>query len=218
MLPSAGEMPAEIKHFVLLKSKEPAMDPMWPGIQEIGCDVYASVPPANQRFLQEKLDLPRMMKEYKLTMGRNSSSMRYLTNIAKQLSPFLSHTCIYTANRVSVISLLGAELDRLVLDQLPMPYKISERSLNPDENFLVETLLEPNKPFVLLVRDFWPEGAWPENSLWQLQFKEDLETIGIKIIHSWSNGWLLEPNDEVDRIKDEILHFVGSTFTGMQMV
>jgi hypothetical protein len=117
-----------------------------------------------------------------------------------------------------MISLLGSELDRLILDQLPMPYKISERSLNPDEDFLVETMLEPNKPFVLLVRDFWPMGAWPENSLWHLQFKEDVETVGIKIINSWSKGWLLEPEKEVERLKEEILHYVGTSFTGMQMV
>jgi hypothetical protein len=91
--------------------------------------------------------------------------LKYLTNIARQFAPFLQDTCIYSAHRVNVISFLGADLDRMVLDQLPMPYKISERSLNPDENFLVETLLEPNKPFVLLVRDYWPTGAWPENSL-----------------------------------------------------
>ena len=110
-----------------------------------------------------------------------------------------------------MISLLGSELDRLVLDQLPMPYKISERSLNPDENFLVESLLEHNKPFVLLVRDLWPTGAWPQNSLWHLQFKQDIETIGIKVIHSWSKGWLMEPDAEVKRVRDEILHFVGSS-------
>ena len=95
-----------------------------------------------------------------------------------------------------------------------MPYKISERSLNPDENFFVESLLEPNNPFVLLVRDYWPSGAWPENSLWHLQFQEDLEKIGIKVIYSWSKGWLMESDQEVRRVRDEILQFVGNTFVG----
>jgi hypothetical protein len=218
MLPSAEAMPLNTKNYVLLKAKEPAMDLQWPRIQELACDIFSYGPPVNQRYFNEKLEMPRMMKEFKLGTGRTSAALRYLTNIARQFSPFLPHSCIYTANRVSMISLLGSELDRLILDQLPMPYKISERSLNPDEDFLVETMLEPHKPFVLLVRDFWPMGAWPENSLWHLQFKEDVETVGIKIINSWSKGWLLEPEKEVERLKEEILHYVGTSFTGMQMV
>ena len=98
-----------------------------------------------------------------------------------------------------------------------MPYKISERSLNPDENFLIESLLEPNKPFVMLVRDYWPTGAWPENSLWHLQFLDDLEKIGIKVIHSWSKGWLNEAEEEVRRVRDEILQYVGTSFTGIHV-
>ena len=153
------------------------------------------------------------MTEFRLGQNRNSAALKYLANIARQFAPFLSSTCIYSAHRVNVISFLGADLDRMVLDQLPMPYKISEQSLNPDENFLIESLLEPNKPFVLLMRDFWPTGAWPENSLWHLQFQEDLERLGIKIIHSWSNGWLLEPDNEVKRVREEILHYVGESVT-----
>ena len=200
-------------YYILLGSKEPSLDLHWQKVQEMPCDIYASVLPVNQRYLNEKLDMPKMLTDYKLGQSRTSSSLKYLTNLARQLSPFLSKSCIYSAQRVNMISLLGAELDRLVLDQLPMPYKISERSLNPDENFLVEALLEPNKPFVLLVRDFWTTGEWPENSMWNLQFKEDLEKIGIKVVHSWSNGWLLEPDNEVKRVKDEILHYVGESVT-----
>ena len=140
------------------------------------------------RYQSEELDMPPMMTEFRLGQNRNSAALKYLANIARQFAPFLSSTCIYSAHRVNVISFLGADLDRMVLDQLPMPYKISEQSLNPDENFLIESLLEPNKPFVLLMRDFWPTGAWPENSLWHLQFQEDLERLGIKIIHSWTKG------------------------------
>lgn len=209
---------APVMQYVLLKTKEPGIAMHWQKIQEIPCDVFACVPPVNQRYLSEKLDMPKMLPDFKLNQSRSTTSLKYLNNISRQFSPFLSHACIYSAQRVNMISLLGAELDRLVLDQLPMPYKISERSLNPDEDFLVESLLEPNKPFVLLVRDFWTTGAWPENSLWQLQFKEDLEAIGIKVIYSWSKGWLLEPDKEMRRVKDDILQFVGSTFTGLQMV
>jgi hypothetical protein len=194
------------------------MDLNWQRIQEMCCDIYAYTPPVNQRYFNEKLDMPKMLTDFRLGQSKTTSALKHLTNVARQFSPFLPDACIYTAHRVSMISLLGPELDRLVLDELPMTYKISERSLNPDENFLIETLLEPNKPFVLLVRDFWPTGGWPDNSLWHLQFKDDLEAIGIKIIHSWSKGWLLEPDQEVLRVKDEILEFIGSTFTGVQMV
>ncbi len=218
MMPSMNMEPLNIKSYVLLKAKEPTLNMHWQMIQEMPSDVYAYVPPVNQRYQNEKLDMPKMMTDFRLGQSHSSSSLKYLTNLAKQFSPFLSQACIYSAHRVNMISLLGSELDRLVLDQLPMPYKISERSLNPDENFLVESLLETNKPFVLLVRDMWATGAWPENSLWHLQFKEDIETIGIKVIHSWSKGWLMEPDSEVKRVRDEILHFVGSTFTGLQMV
>ena len=161
--------------------------------------------------------MPAMLTDFRLTQNRNSSALKYLTNIARQFAPFLSQTCIYSAHRVNVISLLGSELDRLVLDQLPMPYKISERSLNPDENYFVESLLEPNNPFVLMVRDFWPTGEWPQNSLWHLQFQEDLEKVGIKIVHSWSKGWLMESDIEVRRVRDEILQFVGNTFAGVSV-
>lgn len=212
-VPAGSFLPQHCKSYILLKSKEPVMDHHWPKVQEMNCDVYAYVPAVNQRYLNEKLDMPKMMTDYKLGNSHSSSSLKYITNLARQFSPFLSHACIYSAHRVNMISLLGSELDRLVLDQLPMPYKISERSLNPDENFLVESLLETNKPFVLLVRDLWPTGAWPENSLWHLQFKEDIETLGIKVIHSWSKGWLMEPDNEVKRIRDEILDFVGSAYT-----
>ncbi|HUR30323.1 MAG TPA: hypothetical protein VMZ69_02760 [Saprospiraceae bacterium] len=199
--------------FVLMKAKEPAMNIYWQKLQEITCDIYAYVPPVNHRFVNEKLDMPKMLTDFRLGQNRSSSSLKYITNLVRQFSPFLSSSCVYSAQRVNMISLLGSELDRLVLDQLPMPYKISERSLNPDENFLVESLLEPNKPFVLLVRDFWPTGAWPENSLWNLQFKEDLDNFGIKVIHSWSKGWLMEPDIEMKRVKDEILEFVGNSYT-----
>ena len=207
-----------ITQYILLKSKEPGLDIHWSKVQEIPSDIYAYTPPVNQRFLNEKLDMPVMMTDFKVGQNRTSNSLKHLTNIARHFSPFLSHACIYSAHRVNVISLLGADLDRLVLDQLPMPYKISERSLNPDENFMVESMLEPNKPFVLLLRDFWPVGAWPENSLWHLHFKEDLEQLGIHVIHSWSKGWLLEPDQEVKKVRDEILQFVGSVFAGVQMV
>lgn len=203
------------EQFVLLKAKDPTSLPAWIAIQELGVDVFAFEPPVNQRYLGEPLEMPPMMTEFRIGQSRTSTALKYLTNIARQFSPFLSQTCIYSAHRVNVISLLGPELDRLVLDQLPMPYKISEQSLNPDENFLIETLLEPNKPIVLLVRDYWPTGAWPENALWHLQFQEDLEKVGIKVIHSWSKGWLNEAEPEIRRIRDEILQYVGSSFTGI---
>ncbi len=193
------------------------MDIHWQKIQDKSCDVYAYTTPVNQRYQNEKLDMPAMMTDFRLGQSHSSSSLKYLTNLARQFSPFLSDACIYSAHRVNMISLLGSELDRLVLDKLPMSYKISERSLNPDENFLVESLLEHNKPFVLLVRDLWPTGAWPVNSLWHLKFKEDIETIGIKVIHSWSKGWLMEPDNEVKRVRDEILGFVGASMTGIQV-
>lgn len=203
----------ECQYYFLLKSREPSLDIHWPKVQDKACEIFASVPPVNQRYLNEKLDMPVMMTDYRIGHNHSSSSLKYLTNLAKQFSPFLGNACIYSAHRVNMISVLGSELDRLVLDQLPMPYKISERSLNPDENFLVESLLEHNKPFVLLMRDLWPTGAWPENSLWHLQFKNDIEAIGIKVVHSWSQGWLLEPDAEVKRVRDEILQFVGSAYT-----
>ncbi len=206
-----------LNQYILLRSKEPSMDLHWQKIQEMTCDVYAYGPPVNQRYLNERLEMPKMITDFRLGQSSNSAALRHVTNIARQFSPFLDQACIYSAHRVNIISLLGAELDRLVLDQLPMPYKISERSLNPDENFLVEALLEPNKPFVLLVRDFWPSGAWPVNSLWFLQFIDDMESLGIKVIHSWSKGWLMESGTEVRRVRDEILQYVGLTFTGFQM-
>lgn len=217
MMPAGGEEAPQICNYILLKSKEPHLHTQWNQIQEIPSDVFSYGPPVNMRYLSEQLEMPVMTTEFRLSQNRSSSSLKYITNIARQFSPFLSQTCIYSAHRVNVISLLGAELDRLVLDQLPMPYKISERSLNPDENFFVESLLEPNNPFVLLVRDYWPSGAWPENSLWHLQFQEDLEKIGIKVIHSWSKGWLMESDQEVRRVRDEILQFVGNTFVGVSV-
>jgi hypothetical protein len=181
-----GAEETKMLRYVLLKSKEPSIDLHWQQLQEMNCDLYSYGPPVNQRYLNERLEMPKMIADFKLGQS-------------------------------NVISLLGADLDRLVLDQLPMPYKISERSLNPDENFLVESLLEPNKPFVLLVRDFWATGAWPENSLWHIQFKDDMESLGIKVIHSWSKGWLMESGTEVKRVRDEILEYVGSSYTGFQM-
>ena len=216
---SSPEVADEMKmlRYVLLKSKEPSLDLHWQQLQEMNCDLYSYGPPVNQRYLNERLEMPKMIADFKLGQSSNSSALRHVTNLAKQFTPFLEQACIYSAHRVNVISLLGADLDRLVLDQLPMPYKISERSLNPDENFLVESLLEPNKPFVILVRDFWATGAWPENSLWHIQFKEDMESLGIKVIHSWSKGWLMESGTEVKRVRDEILEYVGSSYTGFQM-
>jgi len=212
-----GNSTGRLNQYVLLCSKDPSMDFNWQRIQDMPCDVYSNVPPVNQRYLNERLEMPKMITDFKLGQSSNSAALRHVTNLARQFSPFLEQACIYSAHRVNMISLLGAELDRLVLDQLPMPYKISERSLNPDENYLVEALLEPNKPFVLLVRDFWPSGAWPDNSLWHIQFKDDMESLGIKVIHSWSKGWLLESKTEVNRVKDEILDYVGSSYTGFQM-
>ena len=212
----SGKSP-NLNQYILLSSKEPTMDMHWQMVQDMPCDVYAYSPPVNQRYLNEKLEMPKMVADFRLGQSSNSAALRHVTNIARQFSPFLEQACIYSAHRVNMISLLGAELDRLVLDQLPMPYKISERSLNPDENFLVEALLEPNKPFVLLVRDFWPSGAWPENSLWFLQFIDDMDSLGIKVIHSWSKGWLMESTIEVQRVKDEILEYVGNSYTGFQM-
>jgi hypothetical protein len=203
--------------FILLEARQPDLLETWPLIQDAACDVFAAAQPVNQRYVAEMLDMPVMSTDVRLGQARTSSTLKHLTQIAKQFGPFLGQTCIYAAHRVNVISLLGQDLDRQVLDQLPMPYKISERSLHPDENFLIESLLEPNNPFVLLLRDFWPQGAWPENSLWHLQFQEDLEKLGIKVIHSWSKGWLLDAGKEVRSVRDDILQHVGSSFTGLQM-
>ncbi|MEO6132740.1 MAG: hypothetical protein ABIQ02_12905, partial [Saprospiraceae bacterium] len=207
----------KLNSYILLRSQDPSTDMNWQMVQNMNCDVYSSVPPVNHRYLDERLEMPKMITDFRLGQSSNSAALRHVTNLARQFSPFLEKACIYSAHRVNMISLLGSELDRLVLDQLPMPYKISERSLNPDENYLVESLLEPNKPFVLLVRDFWPSGGWPENSLWHLQFKEDMESLGIKVIHSWSKGWLLESAKEVNRVKEEILDYVGTSYTGYQI-
>ncbi len=215
MMPLTAEDHGDHANFILLQAKDPSLNAHWQQVQEMECDVFASVSPLNQRYVNEPLNMPSMQTAFKLSQNRNSTALKYLTNISKQFTPFLSQTCLYAAHRVNVISFLGAELDRLVLDQLPMPYKISERSIKPDEHFFVESLLEPNNPFVLLVRDFWPTGAWPENSLWHLQFQQDLEQIGIKIIHSWSKGWLMESESEVRRVRDDILQHVGTTFTGL---
>jgi hypothetical protein len=204
-----------VDHFVLMMNTYPMSLPQWNQIQEMNADVFAWAAPVNQRYQNEQLDMPAMMTEFRLAQSRNSTALKYMNNLARQFAPFLSETCIYSAHRVNVISFLGADLDRMVLDQLPMPYKISERSLNPDENFLIEALLEPNKPFVLLVRDYWPTGAWPENSLWHLQFQEDIERAGIKVIHSWSQGWLNEAQGEVGRVRDEILQYVGNSYSGI---
>ena len=217
MLSGQDDMPQAIQ-YTLLRSKDPSASIYWQKIQELAADVFSWEPPCNQRYLNEALDMPVMLTEFRLSQNRNSTALKYLTNIARQFAPFLSRTSIYPAHRVNVISLLGPELDRQVLDQLPMPYKISEQSLNPDENYLIETLLEPNNPFVLLVRDFWPTGEWPVNSLWHLQFQEDLEKIGIKVINSWSKGWLLESDAESRRMRDDILQYVGNTFAGVTMV
>ncbi|MBK9984106.1 MAG: hypothetical protein IPP15_17345 [Saprospiraceae bacterium] len=214
---TSGKSASKLNQYILLGSKEPSMDLNWKMMQEVPCDVYSNVSPVNQRYLNERLEMPKMITDFKLGQSSNGAALRHVTNLARQFSPFLEQACIYSAHRVNMISLLGAELDRLVLDQLPMPYKISERSLNPDENYLVEALLEPNKPFVLLVRDFWPSGAWPDNSLWHIQFKDDMESLGIKVIHSWSKGWLLESSAEVKRVKDDILDYVGTSYTGYQM-
>lgn len=216
MMTSAHALADGVKHFVLLMDKAPTDLPQWNMIQEMNADVFAWTAPMNQRYQHEQLDMPAMMTEFRIAQSRNSTALKYVHNLARQFAPFLADTCIYSAHRVNVISFLGADLDRMVLDQLPMPYKISERSLNPDENFLVETLLEPNKPFVLLVRDYWPNGAWPENGLWHLQFQEDIERAGIKVIHSWSQGWLNEAAIEVSRVRDEILQYVGNSYVGMQ--
>ncbi len=218
MMPAREDEWPDATPFILLRAKDPSAGLHWQKVQEMPCDVFAWEPPFNQRYLNERLDMPAIDKDFNLQQNRNSSALKYLTLIARQFGPFLDQTCIYAAHRVNVISMLGPELDRLVLDQLPMPYKISERSLHPDENFLIETLLEPNKPFVLLVRDYFPAGAWPVNSLWHLQFQEDLDKVGIKVIHSWSKGWLMESEAEVRRVRDEILQFVGNSFTGMQVV
>ncbi len=215
MMPLTEEDMANTTDFILLSAKDPSLNAHWQQMQQMPCDVFADVSPLNQRYTNEPLYMPSMQTTFKLSQNRNSSALKYLTNISKQFTPFLSQTCIYAAHRVNVISFLGPELDRLVLDQLPMPYKISERSLKPDENHFVESLLEPNNPFVLLVRDFWPTGAWPDNSLWHLQFQQDLEMIGIKTIHSWSKGWLMESETEIRRVRDEILQHVGATFTGL---
>ncbi len=217
MMPAISEEAPQLMNYILLKAKDPSMGMYWQKVQEMPCDVYSCETPFNQRYLHEQLDMPAMLTDFRLSQNRNSSALKYLTNIARQFAPFLSQTCIYSAHRVNVISFLGPELDRLVLDTLPMPYKISERSLNPDENYFVESLLEPNNPFVLLVRDFWPTGEWPANSLWHLQFQEDLEKIGIKVIYSWSKGWLMESDVEVQRVRDEILQFVGNTFAGVSV-
>jgi len=215
MMSTANTHVESVQHFMLLRSKDVAGLPEWNHIQEMNTDIYAWTAPVNQRYQSEQLDMPAMLTEFRLAQSRNSTALKYLNNLARQFAPFLGETCIYSAHRVNVISFLGADLDRMVLDQLPMPYKISERSLNPDENFLIEALLEPNKPFVLLVRDYWPTGAWPENSLWHLQFQEDIERAGIKVIHSWSQGWLNEAEVEVGRVRDEILQYVGNSFTGI---
>ncbi|HJW30767.1 MAG TPA: hypothetical protein VJ508_16145, partial [Saprospiraceae bacterium] len=204
-----------VSQFVFVSSPTPDTNDHWQMLQEVTADVVANVPPINQRYQSEPLDMPAMLTDWKLGQSRNTNALKYLSNLARQFVPFLSQTCIYSAHRVNVISFLGADLDRLVLDQLPMPYKISELSLSPDENFLIETLLEPNKPTVLLVRDYWPTGAWPENSLWHLQFQEDIEHAGIKVIHSWSKGWLNEADSEVSRVRDEILQYVGTSFAGI---
>ncbi len=215
MMPLSEADGVDSANFILLKAKDPSLSPHWLQIQELPCDVFSSVSPLNQRYFNEPLNMPCMQTEFSLSQNRNSAALKYLTNISKQFAPFLSQTCIYAAHRVNVISFLGVELDRQVLDQLPMPYKISERSIKPDENYFVESLLEPNNPFVLLVRDFWPTGAWPDNSLWHLQFQRDLEKIGIMTIHSWSKGWLMESEREVRRVRDDILQHVGTAFTGL---
>src|SRR4030095_3484503 len=49
----------EINHYILLKSKEPSLDLHWTAIQEMDCDIYAYVPPVNQRYLNEKLEMPQ---------------------------------------------------------------------------------------------------------------------------------------------------------------
>lgn len=206
-----------LSEFILLEAKSPDLLESWPLIQEAACDVFAASAPVNHRYLIELLDMPDLMPDFKLGQSRSSATLKPLTQLARQFGPFLGHTCIYAAHRVNVISMLGQDLDRLVLDQLPMPYKISEQGLHPDENFLIETLLEPNNPFVLLLRDYWPQGAWPANSLWHLQLQEDLEKLGIKVIHSWSKGWLLNADAEVRSVRDEILLHVGSAFSGLQM-
>lgn len=213
-----SEVTQGFTEFILLDARQPDLLESWPLIQDATCDVYAAVQPLNQRFTAEMLDLPTLAPEFRLDQRRASSALKYLTQIAKQFGPFLDQTCIYAAHRVNVISMLGKDLDRLVLDKLPMPYKISEHSLCPDENYLIESLLEPNNPFVLLLRDFWPKGAWPANSLWHLQFQAELDRLGIKVIHSWSKGWLLDAGQEVRSVRDDILLHVGSTFTGLQMV
>ena len=154
MMTAADVIAEGIQSYVLLTTKDPMSLPQWPWIQELNADIFAGNSSVNMRYQSEELDMPPMMTEFRLGQNRNSAALKYLANIARQFAPFLSSTCIYSAHRVNVISFLGADLDRMVLDQLPMPYKISEQSLNPDENFLIESLLEPNKPFVLLMRDF----------------------------------------------------------------
>lgn len=215
---SLGSLEEDFEQYFFISHPQPAMHDIWGIIQETDIDVYAVAPCPNQRYSNICLQTPTLVADFKLGQSRTSSTLKHLTQIARQFVPFLDKTCIYTAHRVNVISMLGKDLDRQVLDQLPMPYKISEQSLHPDENFLIETLLEPNNPFVLLLRDGWATGSWPENILWHVQFQEDLDKLGIKVIHSWSSGWLFQADKEIRQIRDEILNHVGSTFTGIATV
>src|SRR5688572_30368478 len=63
--PAAIE-PVSIKSFILLKAKEPSMNIYWQKLQEMPCDIYAYTPPVNHRFVEEKLDMPKMMTDFRL--------------------------------------------------------------------------------------------------------------------------------------------------------
>ncbi|MEO6131477.1 MAG: hypothetical protein ABIQ02_06490, partial [Saprospiraceae bacterium] len=95
---TSSEADFKLNSYILLRSQDPSMDMNWQMVQNMNCDVYSGVPPVNHRYLNERLEMPKMITDFRLGQSSNSAALRHVTNLARQFSPFLEKACIYSAH------------------------------------------------------------------------------------------------------------------------
>ena len=148
-------------------------------------------------FLVKQMHRNSMQADFNWQNVASSDKLPKLKRLASQFKPVIKHMRIYNAKQVQIFSFMGPKLDSWILDRLGMPYKVTDETIAPTTDTIVENLLDNRKPIILLYRDQIPVTTSPETFLWQNEFIETLEKCGILIHESLTDNWIKNGHEQV---------------------
>ena len=142
-----------------------------------------------------------------------SDRLKTCRQLASILSRFGGELNGYNARNIQVLSFMGATIDKQVLEQLQVPYKMIGTDGTISTEQLTEALLDTRKPMVLLTRDGILGYTYKGAMFWQSSLCQFVNTCGVPVINTWSANWKSDAKGQFE----QIMHMIKGLISPVEM-